>query len=146
MNQGNLGNKAIPYSIPIQLFGGPSAAAPAGRSSAVSTRRWRLPARHGEPIPGGKPGIEVFTGLWLRTVNPCCLGLLPFPVIVMARMIPFLAGDSYKPSWLPLLLGRGTTQLVVTLSFVHAKSQSFCCFYQSNPKMHDESFGKALGN
>lgn len=56
-----------------QAFGQlPKAAAPAGRSSAVSTRRWPLPALHGAPIP-------VFTGLWLHTVNPYCLGLVPFP-------------------------------------------------------------------
>ena len=37
------------------------------------------------------------------------LGLSPFPVIVTTRIITFLVGNPYKPSF-QLLLGRGTTQ------------------------------------
>ena len=36
-------------------------------------------------------------------------GLSPFPVIVTTRIITFLVGNPYKPSF-PLLLGGGTTQ------------------------------------
>ena len=35
----------------------------------------------------------------------------PFPVIVTTRIISFLVGNPYKPSF-PLLLGRGTTQII----------------------------------
>ena len=38
-----------------------------------------------------------------------CLGLPPLPVRVTTRIIVFLVGDPYKPSF-PLLLGGGTTQ------------------------------------
>ncbi len=37
------------------------------------------------------------------------VGLSPFPVIVTTRILTFLVGNPYKPSF-PLLLGRGTTQ------------------------------------
>ena len=37
------------------------------------------------------------------------VGFSPFPVIVTTRIITFLVGNPYKPSF-PLLLGRGTTQ------------------------------------
>ena len=40
---------------------------------------------------------------------PILLGWSPFPVIVTTRIITFLVGNPYKPSF-PLLLGRGTTQ------------------------------------
>ncbi len=39
------------------------------------------------------------------------VGLSPFPVIVTTRIITFLVGNPYKPSF-PLLLGRGTTQYI----------------------------------
>ena len=38
------------------------------------------------------------------------VGLSPLPVRVTTRIITFLVGDPYKPSF-PLLLGGGTTQL-----------------------------------
>ena len=37
------------------------------------------------------------------------VGLSSFPVIVTTRIITFLVGNPYKPSF-PLLLGRGTKQ------------------------------------
>ena len=40
---------------------------------------------------------------------PVYFGLPPFPVIGTTRIITFLVGNPYKPSF-PLLLGRGTTQ------------------------------------
>ncbi len=43
------------------------------------------------------------------------LGLSPFPVIVTTRIITFLVGNPYKPSF-PLLLGRGTTQIMTDYS------------------------------
>ena len=39
------------------------------------------------------------------------LGLSPLPVRVTTRIITFLVGNPYKPSF-PLLLGGGTTQLI----------------------------------
>ena len=42
-------------------------------------------------------------------------GLSPFPVIVTTRIITFLVGNPYKPSF-PLLLGRGTTQPIMRIS------------------------------
>ena len=57
------------------------------------------------------------------------IGLSPFPVIVTTRIITFLVGNPYKPSF-PLLLGRGTTQSIhisyVCLRYVGGDSRS--CF------------------
>ncbi len=39
------------------------------------------------------------------------LGLSPLPVTVTTRIVMFLVGDPYKPSF-PLLLGGGTTQRI----------------------------------
>ena len=53
--------------------------------------------QRGELFP--RRGIELY------------IGFSPFPVIVTTRIITFLVGNPYKPSF-PLLLGRGTTQLI----------------------------------
>ena len=45
------------------------------------------------------------------------LGLSPLPVRVTTRIITFLVGNPYKPSF-PLLLGGGTTQSKPKLHFV----------------------------
>ena len=42
------------------------------------------------------------------------IGLSPLPVTVTTRIITFLVGDPYKPSF-PLLLGGGTTQSIYIL-------------------------------
>ena len=49
--------------------------------------------------------IWVFPNKWWY------LGLSPLPVIVTTRIITFLVGNPYKPSF-PLLLGGGTTQMI----------------------------------
>ena len=64
-------------------------------------------------------------------------GLSPFPVIVSTRIITFLVGDPYKPSFaiLPLLLGRGTTQALLKYPLKYKKKhngschQELCCIY-----------------
>ena len=43
-----------------------------------------------------------------------CFGLSPLPVRVTTRIITFLIGNPYKPSF-PLLLGGGTTQCMFEL-------------------------------
>ena len=43
--------------------------------------------------------------------SPLCVGLSPLPVTVTTRIVMFLVGDPYKPSF-PLLLGGGTTQIM----------------------------------
>ena len=47
-------------------------------------------------------------------------GLSPLPVRVTTRIITFLVGNPYKPSF-PLLLGGGTTQriLILLMNFCH---------------------------
>ena len=52
-------------------------------------------------VEGGK--AIVFVGISV------CFGLSPLPVTVTTRIIPYLVGNPYEPSF-PLLLGGGTTQ------------------------------------
>ncbi len=54
--------------------------------------------------------VDVFFSL--AAIYNVWFGWSPFPVIVTTRIITFLVGNPYKPSF-PLLLGRGTTQCMV---------------------------------
>ena len=60
------------------------------------------------------------------------LGLSPFPVIVTTRIITFLLGNPYKPSF-PLLLGRGTTQQITNLG---EYALPFPSIKQANPRIN----------
>ena len=52
------------------------------------------------------------------------VGLSPLPVTVTTRIITFLAGDSYKPSFATGILGGGTTQIIGVLFAI--KPKVFC--------------------
>ena len=58
--------------------------------------------------PGGSKNKHLKTWIWC--------GLSPLPVVVTTRIIPFLVGNPYKPSF-PLLLGGGTTQDMMWLKW-----------------------------
>ncbi len=49
------------------------------------------------------------------------IGLSPLPVRVTTRIITFLVGNLYKPSF-PLLLGGGTTQLIHDMNMISKKN------------------------
>ena len=55
---------------------------------------------------------DFFHDFWGGDFFSIYFGLSPFPVIVTTRIITFLVGNPYKPSF-PLLLGRGTTQNIL---------------------------------
>ncbi len=57
-------------------------------------------------------------GTSLRSIY---FGLSPLPVTVTTRIIPFLVGNPYKPSF-PLLLGGGTTQYIFIKFYKSQKS------------------------
>ena len=53
--------------------------------------------------------------------NQWFVGLSPLPVTVTTRIIPFLVGNPYKPSF-PLLLGGWTTQMIWHIFFKWIKT------------------------
>ena len=64
------------------------------------------------------------------------VGLSPLPVRVTTRIIVFLVGDPYKPSF-PLLLGGGTTQSIRdTLASVSICASICFHFHLTNPHDH----------
>ena len=61
--------------------------------------------------------VELRTSLYIFNVHnifQLYLGLSPLPVRVTTRIVTFLVGNPYKPSF-PLLLGGGTTQIIPIL-------------------------------
>ena len=55
-----------------------------------------------------------------RTAKITSIGLSPVPVTVTTRIITFIGGDPYKPSF-ATVTGRGTTQLINLFFFLLVK-------------------------
>ncbi len=64
-----------------------------------------------QPMPAYMVGIYTPEIDNILTYNYAYIGLSPLPVRVTTRIITFLVGNPYKPSF-PLLLGGGTTQCI----------------------------------
>ena len=71
-----------------------------------------LPATEGEGIG---QAFYLYKDWRTLVINGLYLGLSPLPVTVTTRIITFLVGDPYKPSF-ATVTGRGTTQLISLLN------------------------------
>ncbi len=74
--------------------------------------------------------LSLFTASILDFFSSWYVGLSPLPVRVTTRIITFLVGNPYKPSF-PLLLGGGTTQLICFIGKIPAWSCNFGCAPES---------------
>ena len=78
---------------------------------------------------------------WLLLSRRVYIGLSPLPVRVTTRIITFLVGNPYKPSF-PLLLGGGTTQGIYDYDLIlRPKSFFFETIHRSAMKNKQDFYG-----